>query len=80
MFFEKDKYYKYIGTLEKFVNFYYVIFIMIFAIIGLIAWKGIGIILGGLLGFLLASAYTLKTKILIQNMKWKIDIHELIKK
>lgn len=80
MLFEKDKYYKYIGTLEKAINFYYLIYIALFAIIGLIILKGIGFILGGLVGFLLASAYTLKTKIQIQNMKWKMDMHELLKK
>lgn len=80
MFFEKDKYYKYIGNLEKIVNFYYVIFIVIFAISGVMLLKGLGMILGILIGFLIASGYTLKTKILIQDMKWKLDMHELIKK
>lgn len=80
MLFEKDKYYKYIGKLEKAINYYYIICIILFALIGLIIWNVIGLILGGLVGFLLAGAYTLKTKILIQNMKWKMDMHELLKK
>lgn len=80
MFFEKEKYYKYIGTLEKVVNFTYVIFIIMFAITGAIIGKGLGLIIGILIGFLLAGAYTFKIKITIQNMKWRIDIHEFIKK
>ena len=80
MLFEKEKYYSYIGTLEKTINFFYIIFTIMFAIMGLIIFKAIGFILGAVMGFLLAGIYTLKIKILIQNMKWKIDMHELIKK
>lgn len=80
MLFEKEKYYKYIGTLEKIINFYYVIFISITALIGLATGKGLGFIIGILLGILIAKVYTLKTKIKIQKMKWEIDMHELTKK
>lgn len=79
MFFEKDKYYKYIGTLEKIVDFYYVILAIIGALVGFAIWKLIGLIIGIFIGLLIARLYTLKTKILIQNMKWKIDIHDNIK-
>lgn len=80
MLFEKEKYYKYIKTLETFVNFYYVIFIILFAILGIAIAKGLGLILGGIIGFLFARMYTLKTKISIQKMKLQIDIHEEITK
>lgn len=75
MLFEKDKYYKYIKELETIINFSYVIYITIFSIIGLILFKGIGLIIGILVGILLAKAYTLNTKIKVQRMKWEIDIY-----
>ena len=80
MFFEKDKYYKYIGTLEKIVDFYYVILAIIGAIAGLLIYKFVGLIIGIFLGLLIARLYTLKTKIKIQNMRWKIDVYESITK
>ena len=79
MFFEKDKYYKYIGTLEKIVDFYYVILAILGALIGLAIWKIIGLIIGIFVGLLITRLYTLKTKIQIQNMRWKMDIYENIK-
>lgn len=79
MLFEKEKYYKYIGTLEKLVNFLYLIFIILGFLIGCLG-KTKGAIIGGLIGFALASYYTLGVKIKIQEMKWKMDIHENIKK
>lgn len=75
MLFEKEKYYKHIGTLEKMVNFMYAIYILIFGILGLILYKGTGLILGILLGILISTAVTLKVKIQIQEMKMKFDIY-----
>lgn len=80
MLFEKEKYYKYIKDLENVINFAYVIFILLFGIIGLAMGKAIGLIIGILIGILLAGSYTLNTKIKIQKMKWEIDIYDKVKK
>lgn len=80
MFFDRNQYYKYIGTLEKIVNFSYCIIIGLCMLIGSATGKGTGFIIGTLTGLLLATLYTLKTKIQIQEMKWKMDIHEKIYK
>ena len=72
--FEKEKYYQYIQTLEKAVNFYYVFLMGLGLLIG--AFMGIvGVLIGVLIGFFIAHMYTLAIKIKIQDMKWKIDIH-----
>lgn len=80
MLFEKDKYYKYVGTLEKMVNFSYIVLIGLFMIVGILVGKEIGFIIGTLIGFILATTYTLNTKIKIQDMKWKLDIYQKISK
>ena len=36
------------------------------------------IVISGLIGFGIANTYTLKTKIFIQEMKWKMDIYDKI--
>ncbi len=54
MLFEKEKYYKYIKTLENSVNFYYVILITLLSIIGIITGKLIGLIIGAIIGYLIA--------------------------
>lgn len=78
MLFEKEKYYKYIGTLENMINFSYAIFIIIGFIIGM-AGQFIGALMGAGIGFLLAKVYTLNAKIRIQEMKWKMDLYQRIK-
>lgn len=80
MLFEKEKYYKYIKTLENIINFAYLIFILIFGIIGAAIGKGTGLILGIIIGLILAGVYTINGKIKIQKMKWQIDIHQKIYK
>lgn len=75
MFFEKDKYYKYIGDLENLINFSYAIYITIFAILGLVIYGIIGLILGILIGILIARIYTLNAKIKVQRMRWELDIY-----
>ena len=78
MLFEKEKYYKYIGTLQNIVNFAYAVIMLICFLIGSIGGP-IGGLLGIGIGFLLATTYTIVTKIKIQEMKWKMDIYERIK-
>ena len=72
MLFEKEKYYKYIGTIENMITAYYFIIIGIFVLIG-IASKNF-------IGFIISTIATLNAKIKIQEMKWKMDIYEKVKK
>ncbi len=80
MFFERDIYYKYIKTLESMNTIAYVIIIGIGILIGLAT--GIATLIISIpISILLANMYTFATKIKIQEMKWKIDIHaEIMKK
>lgn len=80
MIFEKDKYYKYIGTLEKIVNAIYIIYIFIGAVFGAAIGKVKGMSIGILITLLLATLHTITIKIKIQEMKWKMDIHEILNK
>lgn len=80
MIFEKEKYYGYIKTLENITIITYICIIIITAIIGLSISKNlIGLIIGIGIGFLIGNIYTIKTKIKIQEMKWKLDIYNKIK-
>lgn len=74
MFFERDTYYKYIKTLESMNQLAYVIIIGLGVIIGL-ATGIVTLIISVPISILLANAYTFASKIKIQEMKWKIDIH-----
>lgn len=76
--FEKDKEYEYIQYLEKNIIFVYIITMLLFAIIFTAMLKAIGLIFGLILGYFLAKYYTISTKIKIQEMKWRIDIHNKI--
>lgn len=74
MLFEKEKYYKYINQLENYQTAVFVIIMLIFTIIGLA--NGITTLIITIpLGLLIAWLYTIKTKIKIQEMKWKFDIY-----
>lgn len=75
MLFEKEKYYSYIGILEKMINFYYALFIGIFGIIGVATGNVFGLIIGVGLGFIMAKACTLGAKIKVQKMRWEMDIY-----
>lgn len=75
MLFEKDKYYKYICTLEKIINFSYAIYMFLGFVIGAMIGNILGAIVGTSVGFLIATIYTINTKIRIQDMKWKMDIY-----
>ena len=79
MIFEKDKYYKYIGTLEKIVNAIYIIYIIIACLIGIATSSAMATIIILLISVLLATLQTLVFKIKIQEMKWKMDIHDIMK-
>ncbi len=80
MFFERDTYYKYIKTMENINTLAYVIIIGIGIIIG-IATGIVTLIISVPISILIANMYTFATKIKIQEMKWKIDIHaEIMRK
>ena len=79
MFFERDTYYKYIKTLESMNTLAYVIIIGLGIILG-IATGVITLIISVPISILLANMYTFATKIKIQEMKWKIDVHTQIMK
>ena len=78
MIFEQDKYYKYIGTLEKIKTAFYIFYILIGIVIGSATGNGFTIILFGLIGFFFASIQTILIKIRIQEMKWKMDVYNKI--
>lgn len=78
--FEKNKEYEYIQYLEKNIIFVYIITMLLFATIFTAMLKAIGLIIGLVLGYFLAKYYTISTKIKIQEMKWRIDIHNKIMK
>ena len=80
MLFEKEKYYKYIGTIENMITAYYFIIIGIFVLIGIASKNFIGFIICILIGILMSTIATLNAKIKIQEMKWKMDIYETVKK
>lgn len=76
--FEKDKEYEYIQYLEKNIIFVYIITMLLLATLLAAMLKIIGLIIGLVLGYFLAKYYTISTKIKIQEMKWRIDIHNKI--
>ena len=78
MLFEKDKYYGFINGIEKMITVAYVIFILLGVIIGMTTGGIIGLIIGGLIGLFIATLYTKASKIKIQEMKWKMDIYEML--
>lgn len=79
MLFEKEKYIKYINTLENMNKTVYIIIIVLFVLIGIMTGF-ISLIITVPLGILIANAYTFASKIKIQEMKWKFDIYETINK
>lgn len=76
--FEKNKEYEYIQYLEKNIIFVYIITMLLSATVFTAVLKAIGLIIGLVLGYFLAKYYTISTKIKIQEMKWRIDIHNKI--
>ena len=76
--FEKEKEYQYIQYLEKNIIFVYVVVMLLFTLMFATLFKGLGLIIGLVLGYFIAKNYTISTKIKIQEMKWRIDIHNKI--
>lgn len=78
MLFEKEKYYKYIRTLEEIKIGIYILIIFITMKISNAIGKGL--YLGIIIGILISILYTIMIKIKIQKMKWEIDIYDMLKK
>ena len=78
--FEKEKYYKYIKTLEGMNTATYAIVMTISIISGAMTNNLLTLILSALLGFLFANIITFCTKMKIQKMRWEIDIYDKIYK
>lgn len=76
--FEKDKEYEYIKYLEKSIIFVYIVVISMITIIFTAMLQLIGLVIGLVLGYFISKAYTISAKIKIQEMKWRIDIHNKI--
>ncbi len=73
--FEKQKYYKLMNDLEKGITIMYAIIMIISVIIGIAA--GVApLIITIPLGLIISYFTTFATKIKIQEMRWKIDIHD----
>lgn len=79
MIFEREKYYKLMKDLENGINIIYII-IMFFSVIIGIAAGVVTLIITIPLGLLIAYFMTFATKIKVQEMKWKIDVHNKLNK
>ena len=73
--FEENEYIKLTNQLQNTVTTTYAIIMIIAIIIG-IAGGGVALIITIPIGLLISKYYTLKTRIKIQEMKWKIDMYE----
>ena len=91
MLFDKNKYYELSEQIRERIVKYYIMYIIFFTIIGLIISyirpifdttivKILIIFSFILLGLLLAGEKTIKIQIEEQDMKWKIDIYDMIRK
>ena len=89
--FDKNKYYELSEQIRERIVKYYIMYIIFFTIIGLIISYIIPIFYTTivkiliifsfiLLGLLLAGEKTIKIQIEEQDMKWKIDIYDMISK
>lgn len=89
--FDKNKYYELSEQIRERIVKYYIMYIIFFTIIGLIISyiipifdttivKILIIFSFILLGLLLAGEKTIKIQIEEQDMKWKIDIYDMISK
>lgn len=73
--FEKQKYYKLMSDLEKGITIMYVVTMVIAVIIGIAA--GVApLIITIPLGLLISYFVTFATKIKIQEMRWRMDVHD----
>lgn len=91
MMFDKNKYYELSEQIRERIVKCYIIYIITFSIIGLLISYSIPIFNTTiikiliifsfiLLGLLIAGEKTIKIQIEEQNMKWKIDIYNMINK
>lgn len=91
MLFDKNKYYELSEQIRERIVKYYIMYIIFFTIIGLIISyiipifdttivKILIIFSFILLGLLIAGEKTIKIQIEEQDMKWKIDIYNMISK
>lgn len=92
MLFEKEKYYELSEEIRNKIVKYYIIYIIIFTILGItissilnitkesIILKLLVIFVFMLIGLLIASEKTIKIQIQEQEMKWKIEIYDILKK
>ena len=91
MLFDKNKYYELSEQIRERIVKYYIMYIIFFTIIGLIISyiipifdttivKILIVFSFILLGLLLAGEKTIKIQIEEQDMKWKIDIYDMISK
>lgn len=78
MLFEKEKYYKYINTIEKAITITYILIVGFFCLLGAASKNILIFTAATMLGFGIAHMYTLNAKIRIQRMRLEIDIHENI--
>lgn len=73
--FEKQKYYKLMSDLETGITIMYVVTMVIAVIIGIAA--GVApLIITIPLGLLISYFVTFATKIKIQEMRWRMDVHD----
>ena len=91
MLFDKNKYYELSEKIRERIVKYYIIYIILFTIVGLIISyivpsfdttivKILIIFSFVLFGLLLAGEKTIKIQIEEQEMKWKLDIYDIINK
>lgn len=79
MLFNKVKYYKRIRRMELIVNFCYVICAIMGAFITYcIKSNGKSIIIGTIIGLIIAKIYSDNTELKIEKMKWEFDIYNKI--
>ena len=73
--FEKQKYYKLMSDLETSITIMYIVTMVIAVIIGIAA--GVApLIITIPLGLLISYFVTFATKIKIQEMRWRMDVHD----
>ena len=90
MLFEKEEYYELSEEIRKKVVKYYIIYIILFTIIGITISSILNItkeslilkllitFMSMLIGLLFANEKTIKIQIQEQEMKWKIEIYDMI--
>lgn len=79
MLFDKGAYYRKIKRMELVTNFCYVICAIAGAYISYcIKHTGINVIIGTIIGLIIAKIYSENTELKIEKMKWEFDIYNKI--